>query len=228
MEFKSLESVTDRSGYNVILYGESGFGKTYSISTLPDFSRAVIIAAEPGLKTLRDNDMPEGISQIRTLVATTYDEFDLAARLIRDNISTIDTVVIDSLSKVSERILTTERERTTDARHLYPEMEGQVMRLLNRMLDLECNLICICKQGMANVAGFDKNAASFPGRQLPKNLPYEFDYVFALRQREEPDGTLTRCFQTQPCPVYHAKTRGNKLDQYETPNWKNIFNKLNN
>jgi hypothetical protein len=227
MQFQTLEQTVQQSGYNIMLYSESGVGKTYSITTLPDLSRVVVVAAEKGLKTLKDNNVHVDLSKLRVLTVTDYKELNDAARLIRDNISTVDTVVIDSLSKVAERILVTEREITTDARKLYPELEAQMLRLLNQMLDMDCNLICLCKQGKSGIAGLEKNTAIFPGRALPQNLPYEFDYVFALLQRESETGEISRRFQTQPDFTYHAKTRGSKLDMYELPNWANIFNKLN-
>ena len=227
MQFQTIDEAVSRSGYNVMLYSESGYGKTFSISTLPDLSKVVIIAAEKGLKTLTDNDLDIDMSKLRVLTATSYNELNDACKLIRDNLELIDTVVIDSLTKVAERVLLSEREITTDARKLYPEIEAKVLSLLTRMLDMDVNLLCLCKQGKVGIAGLEKYAAIFPGQKLPQNIPYEFDYVFALIQKEDDPGTLKRAFQTQPDGMYHAKTRGSKLSMYESPNWTNIFNKLN-
>jgi len=167
------------------------------------------------------------MSKLRVLTATSYNELNDACKLIRDNLESIDTVVIDSLTKVAERVLLSEREITTDARKLYPEIEAKVLSLLTRMLDMDVNLLCLCKQGKVGIAGLEKYAAIFPGQKLPQNIPYEFDYVFALIQKEDDAGIVKRAFQTQPDGMYHAKTRGSKLSMYEAPNWTSIFNKLN-
>ena len=227
MQFQTLSDVIQHSGYNILLYSESGYGKTFSISTLPDLSRAVVIASEKGLQTLKDIPTEVGCNDIRVLTVTTYDELNFAIKTIQDNLDSIDTVVIDSLSKVTERILNSEREITTDARILYPELEAKTMRLLNKLLDMDCNTLSLCKQGKAGIAGLEKFTAMFPGKALPQNLPYEFDYFFALLQKDDGSGNLKRAFQTQPDGMYHAKTRGSKLSMYEAPNWTSIFNKLN-
>jgi len=67
-----------------------------------------------------------------------------------------------------------------------------------------------------------------PGKKVGPELPYLMDFVFYARSRKDEDGNVVRKFQTFDDETRAGKQRGGKLEDFEEPNWAEIFNKVNN
>jgi len=69
-------------------------------------------------------------------------------------------------------------------------------------------------------------APSMAGQTLPKQLPYFFDFVFALRIEKDNEGNIWRGLMTQGDGLWNAKQRGNALEEWEQPDIGAIIAKV--
>lgn len=221
MEIKKLAETITGNG-NFILYGSSGSGKTYSISTLPP--KTLILSAEKGLRTLVDISPDIDVADVNTVE-------DL--REIHEFLETTDAydvVVIDSLSEVGEMALLEAKEKTRDGRLSYGMMAETIAGLIKAYNDLPQTVIFIAQEERVAQEGLNQvdhlYAPSIPGKSFMSKIPFKFDYVFCLRTKFDDEGLTVRAFQTGPDGVYLAKARTQRLDQMEEADWASIFNKL--
>jgi len=111
IKIKSTKGVT-ANGANIVLYGESGVGKTYLISTL---DRPFILSADEGLLTISD-------SEIDYVEIGCMQDVDDAYNYILKNIDMYDNIVFDSLTEMAESVLYEMKEGKKDKRQAYGEL----------------------------------------------------------------------------------------------------------
>lgn len=104
MEIKRTSQITN-NGITVLVYGQSGVGKTTLIKTLP--GKVLILSAEAGLLSLKDTDIE--YVDIRTL-----DDLTEAYSYILSNITEYNCIVLDSLSEIAEVVLANEKRTNKD------------------------------------------------------------------------------------------------------------------
>ena len=245
MIIQKVEEAAKGAGIKAILHGEAGSGKTYSISTIPEPESVLILSAEAGLMSIRDNAKGMDVIVIKKI-----DDLREAFEFLRsdEKAKKYKTVVLDSLSEIAQQVLTAERggkglefssvgnsmaaTKAVDGRAVYGNMAERVINLIKAFRDLEgMNVILICQQvRIQDESGRMYYGPSMPGKQVGPAIPYLTDLVFALRIRPNPEtGELERMFQTSKLAneMYESKTRRGALDMMEPPHWGNIFNKIN-
>ena len=100
MEKKRTSQIMN-NGITILVYGQSGVGKTTLIKTLP--GKVLILSAEAGLLSLRDTD-------IEYVDIHTMDDLTEAYTYIVSNITEYNCIVLDSLSEIGEVILANEKK----------------------------------------------------------------------------------------------------------------------
>ena len=90
MEKKRTSQIMN-NGITVLVYGQSGVGKTTLIKTLP--GKVLILSAEAGLLSLRDTD-------IEYVDIHAMDDLTEAYSYILSNINEYNCIVLDSLSEI--------------------------------------------------------------------------------------------------------------------------------
>jgi hypothetical protein len=224
MEIKPLQETLTGYG-NFLLYGASGAGKTRSIATMP--KGTVLLSADSGRRTLKDI-----APQLQVGVIETLDDLRDSLKLIKD----FKYVVIDDLTVISKVVLNDEKSKTKDGRQAYMKMQEVVDKIIQSFFDLPQTVIFVAQEERVNQedAGlFDYvYCPSVPGKKFSASIPYLFDYVFAMRTKNEEVDTkqvTKRRFQTALNGLgdYLAKSRTERLSLYEEANWVSIFNKLN-
>jgi len=221
MEIKKLIDTVTGHG-NFILYGPSGSGKTFSISTIP--GKVLILSAEKGLRTLVELMPNVDVGDINT-IADMREAYEF---LLKDSLYT--TVVIDSLSELGEMALQEAMETTRDGRMAYGSMAEKIAGIIKSFNSLPMTVIFIAQEervAQELISQVDYVfAPSIPGKSFCAKVPYKLDYVFCLRTKVDDEGTMKRAFQTGPNGDYLAKSRSQRLELMEAPNWEHIFNKL--
>lgn len=210
------------NGVKVCVYGQSGAGKTRLCATTGE--PTVIISAEAGLLSLRELDMPV------IEVASIGDVHD-AYRFINESADARDFrwVCLDSVSEIAEVVLANEKAATKDPRRAYGELADRMMELLRAFRDIPGRNVYMSaklERTKDEATGAMLYAPSMPGQRLGQQLPYMFDFLFALRVEKDPEGTPTRWLQTAGDLQYIAKDRSGALDQFEPPNLAAIAAKI--
>jgi phage nucleotide-binding protein len=205
-----------------LLYGPSGSGKTYSAVTIP--GKTLIVSAEKGLRTLAelapDMDVVEvnSIEQLKEVYEflTTSKEYQ--------------TVFLDSLSEIGEIALAEGKKATKDGRQAYMMMADTIAAMIVAFNGLPCTVVFIAQEeriASELVGQVDYcYAPSIPGKSFMAKVPYKLDFVFCLRTRVNEEGTIERRFQTGMHGDYLAKSRSQRLETFESPDWSEIFKKL--
>lgn len=209
-------------GYRVdavkmVVYGTAGSGKTVLCSTAP---KPIIISAEHGLLSLASLDIP--YIEVKTL----RDIGDAFNMLKKD--TEFKTICLDSVSEISEVLLTELKQDAKDARQAYGKLADSLGAMLRNFRDIkQKNIVMTAKQKSREdeLAGTIEYMPSLPGRVLPESLPYIVDEVLVMKMAIKKGKTI-RTLQTQPDRQFVAKDRSGALNQFEEPDLTAIFNKI--
>lgn len=209
------------AGLKVLVYGQSGAGKTRLIGTTG--GSPLIISAEAGLLSLRDLDLP-------VIEVSTIEDVHEAYRFVTqsEDAKPFDWICLDSLSEIAEVVLAAEKRATRDPRQAYGALQDAMGELIRAFRDLPRNVYMSAKQERAKdeTTGAMLYTPSMPGQRLGQQLPYWFDFVLALRVEKDTEGNITRALQTVGDFQYLAKDRSGALDPYEAPDLAAIAAKI--
>jgi len=217
----NLKSTSDvhSNGVKLLVYSQSGAGKTTLIKTLPS---PIIISAESGLLSLEDCDIPYiEVSDMDSLK-------EAYEYVISDECSQFKSIALDSISEIAEVVLATEKKKAKDGRMAYGEMDTQVTEIIRAFRDIPNKHVYFTaklekqQDEMGRVMYFP----SLPGNKTAQKLPYFFDFVMALRLEKDADGIPQRALMVESDGLWLAKQRGNKLDTWEAPDLGAIIRKI--
>lgn len=201
-------------GIKAVIYGSSGVGKTVLCSTAP---KPVIISAERGLLSLSNQDIP-------FVEVNTVKDIQDAYELLKSH-DDYETICIDSLSEISEAVLVELKKGVADGRQAYMKLSEAMGGLIKNFRDIRGkNVVFIAKSKRVEdeEAGTSQFEPYIPGKILPFQLPYLVDEVLYY----EVDRKGNRQLCTKASRKYVAKDRSGKLDEFESPDLTQIFNKI--
>lgn len=220
MPIKITTTQRHTDSVKVLVYGESGFGKTVLCGTAPN---PIIISAESGLLSLRSANLP--VIEIKSM-----DDLDEAYEYCIKE-SEYDTICLDSVSEIAEVCLGEHKRKFKDGRKAYAETYDIVAEKIRKFRDINHKHIYFTAKQIRTEdsdTGVTKYGPSMPGRTMTNNIEYFFDEVLCLRVGETEGGDKFRYLQTQPDIQYKAKDRSGVLDEMEPPDLTKIFNKILN
>ncbi len=199
------------NGLKILCHGPAGSGKTTLCGTTG--ASPVIISAEAGLLSLRDQSIP-------VIEVNSVGDVSEAYKFITESAEAkaFDWVCIDSLSEIGEVCLAAEKLANKDARAAYGELQTQMAGLIRAFRDIpHRNVFMTAKQERKEdqVSGAQLYFPSLPGAKLGQGVSYFFDEVFALRVEKDAEGNVVRMLQTGRDFSYEAKDRSGKLAMYE-------------
>lgn len=205
----------------IIVFGDSGTGKTSLIATAPD---PIVISSESGLLPLRGLNIP-------VLKVSSLEELEEAYEWLLDeeNEKTFKTICLDSITDLAESMLTENKKSMKDGRMAYGKVADDIADIIRAFRDIpDKHVYFTCK--MARIedisTGIAKYKPMMPGKVLPQQMPYWFDEVLCLQVGEDEEGETFRYLQTQPSITHTAKDRSGKLDNPEMPDLGHIFDKI--
>lgn len=203
----------------VLVFGDSGVGKTSLIATSP---KPIIISAEAGLMSISHTNIP--VIEVSSLEEL-WEAYEF---VISSEANEFDTICVDSISEIAEVMLSTYKKEHKDGRAAYGQLNDSMLELIRMFRDIKDKHVYMSAK-MARIedanSGIAKYKAMMPGRTLVQQLPYLFDEILCLQIGEADDGTY-RYLQTQPSITHDAKDRSGKLDDPEEPDLGLIFNKI--
>ena len=225
---KNTADVTT-DGIKVVVYGQSGSGKTRLCSTAPN---PIILSAESGLLSLRNYQLPYiEINNYDTLVEVV--EASLSGNELGGvSMNNFDTLCLDSLSEIGETVLADLKKKHRDPRKAYGDVQEEMLSLIRAYRDLPGkNVYFTSKEEDVKdgKTGFIRYRPMMPGAKLPNQIPYFFDEVFHLFVYTDPQTKEeTRALRTKSDDVYVADDRSGSLELWEPPDLTYIFNKIIN
>lgn len=221
MEFTTTKREAKYNGVKILVYSESGVGKTTLCATAPN---PIIISAESGLLALKDFDIP-------VIKITTLKDLDDAYDWLMTNEhgKKFQTICLDSITEMGEVVLAAAKLTVKDPRQAYGELIEKITKTIKRFRDMPGrNVYMAAKMEKAKdeLTGMIMYGPSMPGSKMGPAMPYLFDEVFNLRIMQTTDGTKYRALVTQPDLQYVAKDRSGALANIEPPNLAHIFTKI--
>lgn len=227
MEIQYTDDVT-MDGFKVLCYGESGAGKTRLIGTLPN---PFIFSVEKGLLSLKDVEDKSGkklnlpyfaISNMQEL-GEAY-EWALGSKEAQK----YDSIALDSITDIAEICLSAEKVSSKDGRAAYGAANEAIAGLIRGFRDLPNKHIYMS-------AHLDKSTdeqgrvfygPAMPGKTLSQQIPYFFDFVFALRVEKDGEGKDVRALQCEKDGLWLAKHRTITLGKWEEPDLGDIIERV--
>jgi len=218
----SPQKLVQNQGAKILVYGMAGAGKTTLAKTAP--GKVLVISAEAGLLSIKDANNVEAIE-----VKEASEVMELHNAL-KSGALQYDTVCLDSVSEISEILLTWEKSRSKDPRMAYGNVQESVTNLMRAFRDLNMHVLFLCKEDVVDDDGVLRHAPKMVGTKLGESITYFFDEVLALRiiedQDEDGKNVQTRWLQTTYGQGYKAKDRSGKLEAFEKPNITALIEKL--
>ena len=209
-----------QNGVKVLVYGQSGAGKTTLIKTAP---KPIILSAEGGLLSLQDCDIP--YIEIHNL-----DELGEALNFLQQSEEgkKFETVALDSISEIAETVLSESKIGLKDGRAAYGEMNDVMAKVIRSFRDLPNRHVYFSAKidKTTTDTGAVLYAPSMPGKTLSQQLPYFFDEVLALRVVADKDGQIQRALQCQSDPLWLAKDRSSRLEMWEPADIGAVIKKI--
>lgn len=218
----NLRSTSDAhtNGVKLLVYGQSGAGKTTLIKTLP---KPIVLSAEGGLLSLQDADLPFiEISDMETL-REAYTWLTQS-----DEAKGFESVALDSISEIAEVVLNAEKKATKDPRQAYGAMQEQMTDIIRSFRDLPGRHVYMSAklEKTQDEMGRVLYAPSMPGNKIGQALPYFFDEVLALRVEKDGEGVTQRALMCDSDGLWLAKDRSGKLGPWEAPDLGEIIAKI--
>lgn len=215
------DSKTATKYKKIVVYGKSGVGKTKLCSTLPN---PLIISSEKKSESLSEYTIP-------IWTVETIEDYEQA---IKDSLGKKGKgyeICHDSISDICETSLSHELPNHKDPRKAHGVIQSKMEDLYRLIRDSDKrHIYIIAKQKMyQNDDGFDTYGPKMTGANLGPNLPYFFDYVFAMRVSDAKKKEKSfRYLQTsiEYDEKFDCKDSSGKLDEIEKPDLAYIIDKI--
>ena len=220
IQLRSTQNFGQENGVKVIVYGKAGMGKTTLCATCP---APVVLSAEAGLLSLARYNIPfieiTSISDLRDAYVWAKSSHEAQQ---------FQTLCLDSVSEIGERVLSHYMNLTKDGRKAYGEMIVETTKVIKEFRDLpRWNIYMTAKQERIKneATGALLNGPMMPGNKMAQAVPYFPDELFQL-DVEGFGPNAYRYLRTQPDLVNDAKDRSGVLAPMEPPDIGFIFEKI--
>lgn len=235
-EFSTTSQVNVSQGVKVLVYGDSGMGKTMMCATAP---APYILSAEGGTLSLSRKNLerlhgvgnPHITYDIPVAKIVTVDDLTYMHNLFATNQDNgqFKTICIDSITEIGEVVLSNAKRTVKDPRQAYGELIEKMLMTVKAFRDLPGRNVFITAKMEPmkdETTGIVKNGPSMPGQKLGPALPYYFDEVLKLGVNKDAQGNPFRYLQTVADLQNIAKDRSGALDPMEPPHLAHVFNKI--
>lgn len=217
----SATEIGDATSVSLLIYGQSGAGKTYAASTATTLGKVLVIDTEKGRLSL------QGAANVDIIPFDSFNELRRNFGELVEEIKNYSTIVIDSLSECAEDVLGEEKAKAKDPRLAYGRSGDSMTNFLRRMKEAagqNINLVYICKLVENNDTGTTKYRPSVLGKGFSQSIPYPFDGVFLLEKHGVVEDK--RRFTCKITESSLCKDRSGKLSQYEPAHLGYIISKM--
>lgn len=237
MNIQTTRTFVENHGVKIMIYGESGVGKTRSAKSVKDAGyKVLIISAESGLRSLKNEDIPL-LDLTHNDKGEALDETGRINRLketfvwLKKGQPEYDTIFLDSLTEISQAIVAQQKKIFTDPKDtlkIYMKHSEMMLELVKAFRDLPYNVVLVgLSESEQDAIGRKFQTVSVVGK-VSQHLPALMDTVLHLQVVEDKDKKQVPMFQTFKTATQVAKDRDGALFPWEPYDLGAIFNKLIN
>lgn len=209
------------SQVKMLVYGQSGIGKTSLMGTLEP-SETLIISAESGLLCLADK-------AIDVIEVKSYEAVRAAFAYLSkgEDEGKYKYVAIDSLTEISDMLVKhlkakDEYRNPSNVLKMWGEFSESIVGLIKAFRDLPRHVVFSALSDDVNDGGIITKLPLISGNKAQKLLSSFFDEVFYLSINQDNEREIF----TQPTHHFIAKDRSGKLAPTEAPNLMQIIAKI--
>lgn len=208
------------NGVKMLVYGQAGSGKTSLIATLPN---PIVISAEGGLLSLGGMDIP--YIEVNDMASLTE-----AYKWIieSDEAKHFESIALDSISEISEVVLSAEKKKSKDPRQAYGATQEVMADVIRVFRDITGKHVYFSAklEKQQDEMGRVLYSPAMTGNKLGQQLPYFFDEVLALRVEKDTEGKTSRALMCDSDGLWTAKDRSGRLDAWEAPDLGELIRKI--
>lgn len=236
IQLQSSAQLASVHGVKCLVYGRAGMGKTVLTATAPS---PVLISAESGLLSLSKENLgrmfgpndPSICYNIPVIQIDTLQDLIEAERWAATSAEAnqFQTICIDSLTEIGEKVLANAKKQVKDPRQAYGELIEKMQDVVKKFRDISGKHVYMSakeERSKDESNGAVLAGPSMPGSKLGQALPYLFDEVFHLGKAKQQDQSEFRYLRTRPDFNYDAKDRSGALDELEPPHLGAVFSKI--
>lgn len=219
IDLKEAREFAQNYGVKAVVHGGPGTGKTPLINSAP---RPVLLAAEPGLLSMRNSRVP---TKLAPTWAEIKDFFDWVFK--SNEAKQFDTVGIDSASQICEIHLRDNPGKAAHGLPRYGKMAEDCGDIFHKLYYLQQkHVYMICKQELEQTdAGGGKLRPYFPGKDLNTKVPHLYDEILHLGVFAVPGHGQVKAFQCHSSFDSQCRDRTGNLSQFEPPDLSALFAK---
>jgi phage nucleotide-binding protein len=238
MKVQKVKDVLKGRKITLMIYGQSGIGKTSLIKTLDtEPERILYIAADPGQLALQSNSHNQrDMTAVDFVQPKTIPDMDWVKRLAsHDKVGEkYDYIVVDGLSELGETVLRNEK-----ASQKQKGTRANMIVAYGEMADYMVDWIVVMQQSQSSVifiTHIDDDPEApirctplFPGRQVKNKLMGMFDEVLCMRMAQledaKPPVPALQC-RRQADARFAVKDRSGRLDDFEAADLGGVLSKI--
>jgi nucleoside-triphosphatase THEP1 len=229
MALKQITLDTDNR-LKLLIYGESGVGKTSLLRTFGEKDSVCTINAESGLMAVRDL-VAEG--KVNGVIIQDYKDFTECLEEFQYNEALkkrYNWIFIDSLTEIATKCFQNSRnEFKSNKFGIWDDYNFKMETLIKSFRDLEhYNVLFTCLDTLITNENQEVNLLpDLPGRALKKKVLSFFDMAFYMGiERDDPNWPEKRVFYTTSTDRFKAKRRSVKLDAIEEAHIAKLMAKI--
>lgn len=204
---------------NILLFGESGSGKTHFLGTAKENETIIFnIVSESGLLTLRNKNID--VIEIKDF----NDMSNALDWLEKEGCKKYKYVGIDSFSQFQKNL---EKQSTKKGFDLWGDIKIKTKAVVDRLKAIQINVIAICEVEIKDDDGAIKFIPSLVGTSSKNEISYWFDEVYWFEKTGKAGDKPTYRALTNSGSKYPCKSRLGCLPLViENPNIPMIFESL--
>lgn len=236
MNLLTTKSHSENNGIKMLLYGQTGTGKTRTAGQLFEAGyKPLFISAESGTKSIAQYDIPMVDVSVSDKGETLkmekrFDRLGEIYQWVKDGKHDFRTIFVDSFTEINKTLIEAlkaqpEYADPKNTLKLYGENMVRMVKLARAFRDLPYNVVLVC------LASTDKDEVGKRFIQpdlvgkVSEHLPPLMDEVLYLHTVEKDGKTLTQ-IQTKSGNSVVAKDRSGQLLPIENYEMGEIFKKL--
>ena len=198
VNLQSVEALAEHSPMKILLYGQSGAGKSWAASSCP--KPAVLLTERNGLQSIRHSNPEAKVAYCSN--ANDVRDFIVAAMKGELSEAGCESIVVDSLTEIqrlfADEILGSKgEENATMSLQDWGILTDKMRRFMRVMRDIDMNVVCtaLVEHQPDEASGSVRVFPAFQGKKLAGEVAQYFNVVGYVFKKEGKDSDGNRAIE---------------------------------